>query len=250
MKALITGASSGIGRDMARVLDKKGIDLILVARRKDRLEELKNELNVNVEIISLDISKKENCYALYEEVKDKDVDILINNAGFGLFGKFDETDLEKELNMIDVNITALHILTKLFLKDFKKRNFGYILNVASSAAFSAGPLLSSYYATKNYVYRLTEAIYEELRRDKVNVYVGALCPGPVDTEFNDVANVKFGVKSLSSKYVADYAIKNMFKKKLIIVPGFIMKVTRILQKIMPEKMILKVCYKIQKSKEI
>lgn len=250
MKALITGASSGIGRDMARVLDKKGIDLILVARRKDRLEELKNELNVNVEIISLDISKEENCYALYEEVKDKNVDILINNAGFGLFGKFDETDLEKEINMIDLNITALHILTKLFLKDFKKRNFGYILNVASSAAFSAGPLLSSYYATKNYVYRLTEAIYEELRRDKINVYVGALCPGPVDTEFNDVANVKFGVKSLTSKYVAEYAIKNMFKKKLIIVPGFIMKVTRILQKIMPEKLILKVCYKIQKSKEI
>lgn len=248
MKALITGASSGIGRDMAINLANRGIDLILVARRKDRLEELKSSLNVNVEIIPLDISIKENCYSLYEQVKDKNIDILINNAGFGVFGKFDETDLEKEINMIDLNITALHILTKLFLKDFKKRNSGYILNVASSAAFSAGPLLSSYYATKNYVYRLTEAIYEELRRDKSSVYVGTLCPGPVDTEFNDVANVKFSVKSLTSKYVAEYAIKKMFKRKLIIVPGLLMKVTRVLQKIMPEKLVLKVCYNIQKNK--
>ena len=250
MKALITGASSGIGRDMAINLANRGIDLILVARRKDRLEELKRSLNVNVEIISLDISIKENCYSLYEQVKDKNIDILINNAGFGIFGKFDETDLEKEINMIDLNITALHILTKLFLKDFKKRNSGYILNVASSAAFAAGPLLSSYYATKNYVYRLTEAIYEELRRDKSSVYIGTLCPGPVDTEFNDVAKVKFGVKSLSSKYVADYAIKNMFKRKLIIIPGLTMKVTKVLQKIMPEKLILRICYKIQKKKSI
>jgi len=250
MKALITGASSGIGRDMAIEFANRGIDLILVARRKERLEELKNSLNVNIEIIPLDISSKENCYSLYEQVKDKNIGILINNAGFGVFGKFDETDLEKEINMIDLNITALHILTKLFLKDFKKRNSGYILNVASSAAFSAGPLLSSYYATKNYVYRLTEAIYEELRRDKANVYISALCPGPVDTEFNDVANVKFGVKSLTSKYVAEYAIKEMFKRKLIIVPGFTMKIARIFQKIMPEKIMLRICYNIQKKKEV
>lgn len=250
MKALITGASSGIGRDMAIELANRGIDLILVARRKERLEELKNSLNVNVEIIPLDISNKENCYTLYEQVKSKNIDILINNAGFGVFGKFDEIDLEKEINMINLNITALHILTKLFLRDFKKRNSGYILNVASSAAFSAGPLFTSYYASKNYVYRLTEGIYEELRRDKANVYVGALCPGPVDTEFNDVANVKFGVKSLTSKYVAEYAINKMFKKKLIIVPGFTMKLARIFQKIMPEKIMLRICYDIQKKKEI
>lgn len=249
MKALITGASSGIGRDMAKVLANRGIDLILVARRKDKLEELKEELKINVEIISLDISSKENCIKLYEMVKDKNIDILINNAGFGVFGKFDEADLDKELNMIDLNIKTVHILTKLFLKDFKARNYGYILNVASSAAFSAGPLFASYYASKNYVYRLTEAIYEELRRDKCNVYIGALCPGPVDTEFNDVANVKFSIKSLSSKYVAEYAIEKMFKKKLIIVPGKVMKITRILQKIMPEKVVLKFCYDIQKKKE-
>lgn len=250
MKALITGASSGIGRDMAINLASRGIDLILVARRKERLEELKTELKVNVEVIPLDISIKENCYSLYEQVKDKNIDILINNAGFGVYGKFDESDLEKEINMIELNITALHILTKLFLKDFKKRNSGYILNVASSAAFSAGPLLSSYYGTKNYVYRLTEAIYEELRRDKSNVYVGVLCPGPVDTEFNDVANVKFAAKSLTSKYVAEYAIKNMFKRKLIIIPGIIMKIARFFQKVMPEKIVTRVCYNIQKNKSM
>lgn len=249
MKALITGASSGIGRDMAINLASRGIDLVLVARRKERLEELKKQLSVDVEIIDLDISSKEACYELYDKVKDKNIDILINNAGFGVFGKFDETDLEKEINMINLNIISLHILTKLFLKDFKAKNSGYILNVGSSAAFCAGPLLSSYYATKNYVLRLTEAIYEELRREKSNVYVGVLCPGPVDTEFNKVANVKFSINGLTSKYVADYAIKNMFKGKLIILPGILMKITRVLCKISPEKLMLKICYKIQKNKE-
>jgi short-subunit dehydrogenase len=154
-KALITGASSGIGRDMARVLSSKGYDLILVARRKDRLEELKNELKTDVQILPYDISNYENCISLYNEVKDQNIDILINNAGFGIFGDFLSIDLEKELNMIDVNIKSVDILTKLFLKDFKEKNKGYILNVASSAAFLPGPLLSSYYASKAYVLRLT-----------------------------------------------------------------------------------------------
>ena len=248
MKALVTGASSGIGRDIARQLSTMGYDLILVARRLDRLEELKKELKTNVQTISLDISIPDNCVKLYETVKNDDIDILINNAGFGVFGEFLETDLDKEMNMIDLNIKAVHILTKLFLKDFKNKNKGYILNVGSSASFAAGPLLSSYYASKNYVLRLTEAIYEELRRKKSNVYVGVLCPGPVNTEFNEVANVKFTVQSLTSEYVAKYAIKKMFKRKLIISPGLLMKVTRFLCKIAPEKVMLKVCYNIQKSK--
>ena len=248
MKALVTGASSGIGRDIARQLSTMGYDLILVARRLDRLEELKKELKTNVQTISLDISIPDNCVKLYETVKNDDIDILINNAGFGVFGEFLETDLDKEMNMIDLNIKAVHILTKLFLKDFKNKNKGYILNVGSSASFAAGPLLSSYYASKNYVLRLTEAIYEELRRKKSNVYVGVLCPGPVNTEFNEVANVKFTVQSLTSEYVAKYAIKKMFKRKLIISPGLLMKVTRFLCKIAPEKVMLKVCYNIQRSK--
>ena len=248
MKALITGASSGIGRDMARILSDMGYETILVARREDKLKELSNELKTSSSIICLDISSSDACFNLYNQVKNEDIDIVINNAGFGIFGKFTDIDLDRELNMIDLNIKAVHILTKLFLKDFKAKNKGYILNVASSAAFLPGPLLSSYYASKAYVLRLTEAIYEELRRDKSNVYVGVLCPGPVDTEFNQVANVKFALKGLTSEYVAKYAIKKMFKRKLVIVPGRVMKCARFLTKIAPEKLILKVSYNQQKKK--
>lgn len=248
MKALITGASSGIGKDMARVLSYKGYELILVARNEEKLKALKKGLKTKVEIIPLDLSKKEACFELYEEVKKENIDVLINNAGFGLFGKFTETSLEEELNMIDLNIKAVHILTKLFLKDFKARNRGAILNVASSAAFSPGPLLSTYYSTKAYVLRLTEAIYEELRRENSQVYIGALCPGPVDTGFNERANVKFSLKGLNSFDVAAYAIAEMEKKKLVIVPGKLMKVTRIAQRLIPDKILLKATYKIQKKK--
>lgn len=248
MKALITGASSGIGRDMAKILSDMGYEIILVARREDRLKELQKELKTNSEIICADVSNTETCKEVYNKVKNEDIDVVINNAGFGIFGKFTDIDLDKELNMIDVNIKAVDILTKLFLKDFKEKNKGYILNVASSAAFLPGPLLSSYYASKAYVLRLTEAIYEELRHEKSNVYVGALCPGPVDTEFNDVASVKFALKGLTSSYVAKYAIDKMFKRKLIIVPGKIMKCARFFSKITPEKILLKVAYNQQMKK--
>ena len=135
MKALITGASSGIGRDMAYYLAKKGYDLILVARRKSRLEEISKKANTNVKIIELDLADEVNVYKLYDLVKDEKIDMLINNAGFGLFGMFYKTDLNRELEMINVNVKAPHILTKLFLKDFIKKNSGYILNVCSSAGF-------------------------------------------------------------------------------------------------------------------
>lgn len=249
MKALITGASSGIGRDMAKVLSDMGYDLILVARRKKKLDELKKELTTKVTVISMDISSTYNCMKLYNKVKNEDIDIVINNAGFGIFGEFTETNLDTELDMIDTNIKAVHILTKLFLKDFKEKDSGYILNVASSAAFLSGPLMATYYATKGYILKLTEAIYEELRRDYSNVYVGALCPGPVNTEFNDVAKVKFAVKSLSSEYVAKYAIDQMFKRKLIIIPGFTTKFVA-LSKILPTKLLLRINYNIQRKKDV
>lgn len=250
MKALITGASSGIGKEMAKILSHKGYDLILVARRKKRLEELKKELPTKVKIITLDISSTFNCMKLYDKVKKEDIDIIINNAGFGLLGEFSETNIDKELDMIDTNIKAVHILTKLFLQDFILKDKGYILNVSSSASFLAGPLMSTYYATKNYVSRLTEAIYEELRRKKSNVYVGLLCPGPVDTEFNEVANVKFSLKGQSSEYVAKYAIDKMFKRKLIIIPGFKMKFICSMNKFVPKKLLLKITYNIQKKKDV
>jgi len=249
MLALITGASSGLGRDFARNLSRMGYDIIAVAQDLEKLNSLKEELKTNVQVISMDLSIRQNVIDLYEQVKSKDIDIVINNAGFGVFGEFDNTDLNKELNMIDVNVCAVHILTKLFLKDFKEKNKGYILNIASSAAFEPGPLMASYYASKAYVLRLTQAIYEELRRDKSNVYIGALCPGPVDTNFNNVAGVRFTVKSLKSEDVVRYALNKMFKRKLVIVPGIMMKFTRIVVRLLPDKLVARIAYNIQKSKK-
>lgn len=248
MKALITGASSGIGRDMARLLSQKGCDLILTARRVERLEELRKELSGSVRVIPADLSRAENCFRLYEQTKQEHVDILINCAGFGVFGPFDKTSLDRELQMLDVDIRAVHILTKLFYLDFKKRGSGYLLNVASFAAFQPGPLLASYYAAKAYVFRLTEALAEELRRDGSKVYVGVLCPGPVETEFDSVADVRFSVKGLSSRFVARYAIKKMFARKAVIVPGGTMKAVRFFERFLPEAVIVRMAYHMQKRK--
>ena len=249
MKAVITGASSGIGRDMARVLSQKGYDLILVARRLNRLEELQKELPTKVQAIFCDLSQTEACFDLYEQLKDADIDIFINNAGFGLFGAFDEADLGKELEMMDTNIRAVHILTKLFLQKFLKCDKGYILNVASSAAFLPGPLLSTYYASKSYVLRLSEAIYEELRRKQKNVHISVLCPGPVATEFDRVADVRFSVKGLSSYKVAQVAIDGLLRNKLLITPGALMKMARFVERFLPEKWLLRACYHMQKRKQ-
>ena len=248
MKALVTGASSGIGRDIARELAKKGYDLILVARDIDKLNSVKESIkDVNVEIIQMDISNVENCKKLHQMV-DTDIDILINNAGFGVFGKFDETDLDKEINLINTNIVGLHILAKLFLQDMKKRNKGYILNVASISGFMPGPLMATYYASKSYVVKLSESIREELIRDNSNVKIGILCPGPVDTNFDNVANVKFRAKYLSSEYVAKYTVEKILKNKFYIVPGFSIKCLRHIVKIVPDSIISKFSYEVQKRK--
>lgn len=249
MRALITGASSGIGREIAIELASRGYDLILVARREERLNLLANQLkNVNCQIICADISKQEEVFKLYEKIRGDDLEIVVNNAGFGLFGEFSETNMQDELNMIDVNIKAVHILTKLCLIDLKKRNKGYILNVASSAGFMAGPLMTTYYATKNYVVRLTQAIDCELKQQNSNVKICALCPGPVDTEFNQIANVKFTVKALNSADVAKYAVNSMFNGKCIAIPGLSMKASTILSKLAPSKVVHRVVYNIQKAK--
>ena len=248
MRALITGASSGIGKNMAYVLANKGIDLILVARNKDEMLKIKENVKVNVEVIELDLLKEKNVFKLYEMCKDRNIDILNNNAGFRLFGLFTETDLDRELEMIDLNIKAYHILTKLFLKDFVEKDNGYILNVASSAGFMAGPRLSTYYATKNYVLKLTMAINEELRQSGSNVVVSALCPGPVNTNFNKVAHGEFSIKEASPKYVAEYAINKLFKKKMIIIPTFRIKLGIFLLRILPYRIQLIYCYHIQGKK--
>ncbi len=249
MRALITGASSGIGREMAIYLAELKVDLILVGRNKEQLEKLQNGLKVDTKVIVADLSDITKVKELYVLTKEDNVDILINNAGFGLFGKFYETDLNRELEMINTNIVAVHLLTKLFLRDMKKRNSGYILNVASSAAFGPGPLMSTYYATKAYVNNLTEAINEELRREESNVVISSLCPGPVDTNFNKVANVNFSVKAMNSRDVARYAIDMMFKEKVVIIPGTYMKLALFGRRFLSRKTLRKITYNIQKKKE-
>ena len=246
MKALITGASSGMGRDMAKILSQKGYDLILVARDEKKLEEVKKQLKTETKIVVMDISKEENCKKIYEE--NKDIDILINNAGFGDCGHFEETSLDKDIQMIHTNIIAYHILTKLYLKEMIKKDSGKILNVASIAGFMPGPLMTTYYSTKNYVVRFSESIREELRRKKSKVQISILCPGPVDTNFNKVADVEFALKGLSSEYVAKYAINKFFKGKFYIVPGWKIKLARFGAKLAPASFVANISYNMQMRK--
>lgn len=250
MKALITGASSGIGKEMAIYLSELNCDLILVARDKEKLEELQKQLKTTTKLVVIDLSNEKQIKELYMLVKNENIDILINNAGFGLFGDCTETDLLTELEIINVNIKAVHILTKMFLKEMIKRNSGYILNVSSSAGLlPGGPLLSTYYATKSYVVSFSGALYEELRRKKSNVKISVLCPGPVKTNFNNVAGVKFSIKALEARGVARYAINEMFRRnKLIIIPGFKIKLGIFISRFLSRKTLLKMTYKFQKKK--
>lgn len=248
-KALITGASGGIGRDIAIKLSSMGYKLILVARNENKLKELDALLGGDNKIIVSDLSKRENVIDLYERTKNEDIEILVNNAGFGLFGRFTEIPLENELDMLGLNIDALHILMKLFLKDFKKKDKGIILNVASSAAFLSGPLLSSYYASKGYVLKLSLAVAEELRRQKSKVKISVLCPGPVKTGFDERAGVSFSLKGLDSKYVAEYAVNKMFKGKRVIIPSFTIRLGLFFAKLLPEFIMVRIAYNIQHKKE-
>lgn len=243
MKALVTGASSGIGRDMAKYLKSLGYELYLVSQNKKDLDrEFKGYDKVHT--YSYDLRKEEECIKLYKEVNEENIDILINNAGFGDAGNFTETSLDKEMDMINLNIKAYHILTKLFLKDFTKRNYGRILNVSSMAGFMPGPYMATYYATKNYITSLSLAIYEELKEDKSNVKVSLFCPGPVNTNFNNIAGVKFNISSISSEEAARIAINGMFEDKLIIVPNN-MKINHIFSKLAPTKVVLDINSKVQ-----
>lgn len=249
MKVLITGASSGIGKSLALEFAKQGYDLVLVARSKDALEEVKIEIGslVQVEICVLDLTILENCKLLHDQYSD--IDILVNNAGFGLFGEFSTTSLEKELQMIDLNIKALHVLMKLYLEDMVKKDQGQILNVASIAGFMPGPLMSTYYATKNYVVSLSTGVREELRKRKSHVEISILCPGPVHTNFNRVALVEFSLKSLSSELVARYTVKKLKKKQFYIIPGQKIRILRLISKLIPTSLLVRVVYFQQKKKK-
>ena len=239
---VITGGSSGIGLCTALEMKAKGYEVFDISRRREGA--------AGINHISADVTDEKRINEAVSYIIDKvgRIDVLINNAGYGIFGRFDETDIEDELNMLNVNITALHILTKLFLRDFKKKNRGIILNVASSAGFMTGPLLSSYYASKNYVVRLSLAIAQELKKTKSKVRISIFCPGPVDTNFNNRAGVVFSVKPISADFAAKYAIDNALSGRTVIIPTFKMKLGVLGAKLAPEKILSSVTYTIQKKK--
>ena len=248
MKALITGASSGIGYSMARYLSKQGYDLIVVARRRDCLNNLKNECNTDVRIIDLDLSIIANMYKLNELTQNEDIDILVNNAGVGLYGDFCDIDVSKEISMLNLNVIATDVLTKLYLQDMIKKNKGKILNVSSILGFMPTPLMSSYYASKAYITSMSRAINTELKMRKINVSISTLCSGAVDTNFNSDLGVSFFISPSSSEKVAEYSIKKLMKRKEVIIPGIINKMVYIFNKITPVGIARYVIYITQNGK--
>lgn len=244
--AVVTGASSGIGAEFAKQLSEEGFSIVLTARREDRLRELAKSLPTECEIVPADLSKKEECFRLFDAIKDKKIDVFINNAGFGDCILFVAGDLEKELDMIDVNVRAMHILMKLMLRKFETDGKGgYLLNVASSAGLlPAGPYMATYYATKAYVTSITQAVAKEMEERASRIYVGALCPGPVDTEFNQVAAAEFSLKGITAKKCVRIAIRQMKKKQVIIVPTLAMK----LATFYPRKLVVGIAARQQRRK--
>ena len=250
MKCLVTGASSGIGRDIAIYLGSLGYDVILVSKSKLKLDNVSRKIP-NSKVFVCDLSKDEEVSKLISYMKEERPDIVVNNAGFGAFGLYDEISVSREIDMINVNVLAVHRITKACLEYMTGAEKGYILNVASSAGLMpGGPLMSTYYATKSYVRSYTLGIYKELKFDKRNISISVLCPGPVDTNFNKVAGGVFSVKSLSSEYVAKYAVKKMFREKTVIIPGFSMKLAVFFSRFLPVKLLLNVAFKIQHKKRV
>ena len=250
MLALITGASSGIGKEFAKQLASKGYDLILVSRRLDKLEEVKqeilkeNQVKIDVEAIDLiDENKREELINKYQNI-----DILINNAGFGKLGYFDEIPYQDEDEMIKLNVLALHHLLKAYYDIFSQRKSGYILNVASIAAFQPGPKMATYYATKAYVLSISESVHYEAKKLKNNVYVSCLCPGPTESNFDKVANSKFSLKKQSSEVVVRKAIRCLFKNKRVIFPSSTQHLGIFFERFIPTNATMRFCYNAQNKK--
>ena len=247
--ALITGASSGIGLEFARRLSLEGYPLILIARRRDRLETLRRELGTECLLLPADLGRREDLIRLCEDLVGRRIDIFINNAGFGVSGPFTGTEISREIDMVDVNVTAQHVLFKYVLHCMEADGGGSILNVASSAGlFPAGPLMAGYYATKAYMASLTRAVAEELRQAHSPVYVGCLCPGPVNTEFNDVADVSFALPGISPQECVDYALKMMERRQTVIVPGRDIRAAVIGQRLIPTALTVRLTAAQQKKK--
>lgn len=245
----ITGATSGIGSEFTAFFAKKGYRLILTGRRTDRLLQWKEKLGEDCRIIKTDLAEEQQCKDLLKEIEKDRIDIFINNAGFGTAGNFFETNLEKEISMIKVNDLAMHILFKGVLAKMKEQGSGTILNVASSAGLlPAGPFMATYYATKAYVTSLTKAVATELKESGSRIYVCCLCPGPVDTEFNDHADVIFALKGISAKQCVAECLKGMKKRRTVIIPTARMKLAIAFQHFLPEPVLLKLIAGQQKKK--
>lgn len=254
--ACITGASSGIGAEFARQLAVEGYSIILVARREERLvdlgQELASDYHVDCECITADLTDLNECAELVQHLKSKQhmpLDVLINNAGFGAVGRFDKSDISTDLNMIDVNVRALHYIAHQLMPHFIERDYGHIINVGSVAGLMpGGPYMATYYATKSYVVSLTNALAEELKRLGSHVQIHALCPGPVNTEFNDVANVKFSLKGITARECVSYCIDEADKGRIIIIPNMMVRVAAIASKLVPRDIVLGIVARSQKSK--
>lgn len=252
--SLITGATNGIGLELAKIHASKGGDLVLVARTKSKLDKLKSawekEYHISVYTIEKDLSIIGAAQEVYDEVlrHNLQIDYLINNAGFGNYGFFQETAWEKEQKMINLNITALTQLTKLFLQDMSKRKSGKIMNLASTASFQPGPLMAVYFATKAYVLHFTEAIANEVKNQGITVT--ALCPGPTETNFQTAAeaeeNQAFNQQKLpSAEEVAAYGYQAMMKGKLVAIHGLQNKLLANSVRFVPRKISTKIVRKVQ-----
>ena len=249
----ITGASSGIGREFARRYAKMGCRLILTARRADRLEALAEELRqahgTVCRILTADLAREEECTRLCKELEGETLDIFINNAGFGVCGSYLETDAAKEEEMVRVNVEAMARLFRFAVRKMQAAGGGTILNVASSAGLlPGGPYMAGYYASKAYVSSLTRGVAEELRQMHSPVYVCALCPGPVDTEFNDRAGVIFALKGITPEFCVDEALLGMMRHKTIIVPSAFMRLCTSAQKLVPTPLLMPIVARQQKKK--
>ena len=243
---LVTGASSGIGLELARECAANGHDLVIVARRQERLEDfaqtVRKEFDVNVNIVVMDLSVDGSRKNLFDQVKSKNIEIdyLINNAGFGDYGPFVDSNLDRQIEMVNLNIVALTELTRLFLPDMIGRRQGAILNVASTAAFQAGPMMSVYFATKAFVLHFSEAVANEVHQTGVRVV--ALCPGTTESEFADTAQAErslmFNMRKLpTSKQVASYGYVSMIKGKRVAVHGLLNKVLTFFVRLVPRKVV-------------
>jgi hypothetical protein len=241
--ALITGASAGLGVEFARQLSKRGHRLVLAARRKDRLDELARQLG-NARAVEIDLSKKDAAAKLMADIEatGEEVDLLVNNAGFGLIGRFAELDASRERQMIDLNVGALTNLCRAVAPQMIARKSGAILNVASTAAFQPGPKMAVYFATKAFVLSLTEALHEELKPDGVRVT--CLCPGPTRTEFGEVAGFRgsglFDRVAMDASEVVAAGLKGLDRNHAVVVTGLLNKVVAASTRFAPRPVVRKI----------